>query len=56
MWSWLGLDTKQSSTGLHGWLSWIKPAKVGAYYPTGLTNEVMARERVTRRQPSPARG
>ncbi len=42
VWSWLGFDTNQPSTGLQGWLSWIKPAQAGAYYPGGLTNEVIA--------------
>jgi hypothetical protein len=43
VWSWLAFDANQPATGLSGWLSWIRPAQGGgAYYPLGLTNEVMA--------------
>jgi hypothetical protein len=42
VWSWLGFDASQPANGLAGRLSWIRPARAGAYYPAGLTNEVVA--------------
>jgi hypothetical protein len=42
VWRSLGFDQNQPATGLGGWLSWIKLPQAGAYYPAGLTNEVMA--------------
>jgi hypothetical protein len=41
VWSWLTFDANQPATGMGGWLSWIRPAQAGAYYPAGLTNQVM---------------
>jgi hypothetical protein len=41
VWSWLTFDANQPATGLEGWLSWIRPVQAGAYYPVGLTNEVL---------------
>ena len=42
VWSWLEFDTSQPAKGLEGLLSWIKPSGAGAYYPAGLTGDVMA--------------
>jgi hypothetical protein len=42
VWSWLEFGAGVPAARLAGALSWVKPAQIGASYPAGLTNWVMA--------------